>query len=245
MNYKLEASVGNNFTTVAEKAKEIATARMTVVEFDFNEVVCLVNQKTNLEWLYRDYSNAWTMEWKIVGPDCLLEYNKKTQLELEKRTKINDEKRAKEDEEYRKKEAIEKEAFELKVVGIEIDLKDQEGWNKSREANKSSYGKASLDYAEGWAKLMQVEIARQLEKMKKLKHKTSPRFIQNVIGSCAKKTSHELGFLGITGFMYGCAVNILSQTWVHGEELRKWHNKDYGHEGDGVVNPALLSISTK
>jgi len=48
--------------------------------------------------------------------------------------------------------------------------------------------------------------------------------------------------MGITGFMYGCAVNLLSQCWKHGEELRKWHNKEYGHEGDGVVNPAVFTI---
>lgn len=26
------------------------------------------------------------------------------------------------------------------------------------------------------------------------------------------------------------------------EELRKWHNKEYNYEGDGVVNPAILTI---
>ena len=106
-----------------------------------------------------------------------------------------------------------------------IELKDIEGWNKSREANTDPYGKAALDYAEGWAKLMQIEISKG-----------------NKLVSVAEKTSHELGFMGITGFMYGCAVNLLSQCWIHGEELRKWHNKEYGHEGDGVVNPAVLTI---
>lgn len=228
MNYKLETMAGDSFDNVSEKAKEIATEKKLIVEFDFNEVKCLVDSSTNLEWLYRDYSNSWTMDWKIVGPDCFSVYGKKTQEKFERLTKIKEEKAAKEELEYRNKEKKEREAFELKVKGIEIELKDKEGWDKSREANKSSYGKCTLDYAEGWAKLMQSEIS---------KGKT---VIQR-----AKETSHQLGFLGITGFMYGCAVNILSQTWVHGEELRKWHNKDYGHEGDGVVNPALLSISTK
>ena len=47
---------------------------------------------------------------------------------------------------------------------------------------------------------------------------------------------------GITGFMYGCAVNALSQLWEYGEELRKWHNKEYNYNGDGVVNPAILTV---
>ncbi len=52
------------------------------------------------------------------------------------------------------------------------------------------------------------------------------------------------------GFMYGTAVSILSQTWKHGEQLRRWHNKEtqIGNEGDianekgGTLNPALLTI---
>lgn len=50
--------------------------------------------------------------------------------------------------------------------------------------------------------------------------------------------------------MYGCAVSILSQVWIHGEELRRWHNLDsqIGTEGEkanesgGVLNPAVLNI---
>lgn len=59
----------------------------------------------------------------------------------------------------------------------------------------------------------------------------------------AEKTSFEMGFLGTTGFMYGAAVSVLSQCWKYGEELRKWHNKEYNHEGEGVVNPAILIIN--
>ena len=226
MNYKLDTSCGNTFTDVAKNAKEIAIEKQVTVEFDFNGVQCLVDSSTNLDWLSRDYSNSWTMEWKTVGTNCVEKYDAKTQAEFEKRTKIKEEKAAIEAEEYRKKEAAEKAVFEVKVKGIEIELKDSDGWNKSREANTDPYGKAALDYAEYWAKLMQVEIANG-----------------STIIECAERTSHELGFLGITGFMYGCAVNLLSQTWKHGEELRKWHNKEYNHEGEGVVNPAVLTIS--
>ena len=58
----------------------------------------------------------------------------------------------------------------------------------------------------------------------------------------ADSTSHEADTEGITGFMYGCAVNALSQLWEYGEELRKWHNKEYNYDGEGVVNPAILTI---
>lgn len=58
----------------------------------------------------------------------------------------------------------------------------------------------------------------------------------------AERTSHEADTEGITGFMYGCAVNILVHVWVYGEELRRWHNHEYDYDGDGVVNPAILTV---
>lgn len=228
MNYKLDTSAGNNFSTVSEKAKQIAIEKDTTVEFEFNGVKCLVDKNTNLEWLYRDYSNSWTMDWKVVGADCLPTYEPEVQEEFEKRSKAQAEKRAIEDAAYRAKEAKEKKDFEAKIKGVELELSDAEGWNKSREVNSDGYGAAALDYAEGWAKLMQIEIA---------KGKT--------VAECYDYTQKGLGFLGITGFQFGCAVSVLSQTWKHGEELRKVHNKKYGvsEEKKGTVNPAVLTLS--
>jgi deoxyribonuclease V len=48
----------------------------------------------------------------------------------------------------------------------------------------------------------------------------------------------------------GCAMSILSQVWVHGEQLRRWHNLktqirnegEKANESGGVLNPALLSL---
>lgn len=226
-NYKLDASAGSNFTDVSKKAKQIAKEKGVTVEFDFNGVQCLVNANTNLDLLYRDYSNSWTMEWKTVGADCVENYSADVQADFEKRSKIREEKRAKEEAEYRAKEAKEKKEFEAKVQGVELELSDADGWKKSREVNSYGYGGAALDYAEGWAKLMQIEIA---------KGKT--------VAECYDYTQKGLGFLGITGFQFGCAVSTLAQTWKHGEELRKVHNKKYGvsEEKKGTVNPAVLTI---
>lgn len=229
MNYKLNTSAGNNFSTVSEKAKQIATEKNVTVEFEFNGVICLVDKHTNLDWLYRDYSNSWTMDWETVGANCLPEYSPEVQAEFERRTKLREEKRQQEEAEYRAKEAKERKEFEAKVEGVELELSDVDGWTKSREVNSDGYGGAALDYAEGWAKLMQIEIA---------KGKT--------VAECYDYSQKGLGFLGITGFQFGCAVSILSQTWKHGEELRKVHNKKYGvsEEKKGTVNPAILSVGS-
>lgn len=222
---KIEADPGSRFEQVAIEAQLQAEIHNTLAYFEFNGVKCFVNKDTNLELLNRDYSNSWTMDWKQVGPNCSEAYQPEVQAEFEKRSKEQAEKRAIENAEYRAKDERERLAFEESVKGIEIELSNHEGWKISRKKNSDPYGKAALDYAEGWAKLMQIEIS---------KGKT--------VRQCAEYTQKGLGFLGITGFMYGCAVSVLSQTWKYGEDLRKWHNKEYGHEGEGVVNPAILTV---
>lgn len=91
--------------------------------------------------------------------------------------------------------------------------------------SKDPYGYGVVKYARRWAKYMQQLITEG-----------------KTINEIAEKASHDCDIEGITGFMYGCAVSALAQSWKYGDELRRWHNKDYGYEGDGVVNPAVLTI---
>ena len=103
----------------------------------------------------------------------------------------------------------------------------EELWTEGLANNQDSYGRAVYRYAERWAELMEKEIER---------------FDVDWAKSSFERLSHEADTEGITGFMYGCAVNILSQVWKYGDVLKEWHNKQYNYEGDGVVNPALLTI---
>lgn len=99
--------------------------------------------------------------------------------------------------------------------------------------SSDGYSRGVVDYAERWACLM--ERAMQAG---------------SSIADCAESTSHEADVDGITGFMYGCAVQALSQFWIHGPELRRWHNSKYlsadeveaAQESGGTVNPAILTI---
>ena len=113
----------------------------------------------------------------------------------------------------------------MKIVkGKEQEYKD---WY---EKNNDQYGRACFTYAERWAEMMEEKIkASEDDEMK-------------VIVDNAKQLSYEADTEGITGFMYGVAVSILSQCWEYGECLRKWHNKDYEYDGDGVVNPAVITV---
>jgi hypothetical protein len=106
-------------------------------------------------------------------------------------------------------------------------------WNRFVVSNDDPYGSACVNYAKAWAEKMETMIAGGA-----------------TIETCAKKASHDTDTEGITGFMYGCAVSMLAQCWKHGEELRRWHNRDtqIGSEGDranetgAALNPALLTI---
>jgi hypothetical protein len=123
---------------------------------------------------------------------------------------------------------VAREVFDLITKDVDIELVDVDAFNEWKAKNTDDYGTVIFEYAVSWAKLMQVEMSQG---------KTIPE--------CAEKTSFQLGFLGITGFIYGAAVTILSACWKHGEALKSWHNKKYNHEGEGVVNPALLTIKAQ
>jgi hypothetical protein len=228
MNFKLKTSGGDSFDNVSKRALELAIAKNITVEFDFNSILCIVNMRTYLDGLYRDYCNAYIMEWKEVGPNCKISYDADTEIELHTRKLAAAKKRKDEEIAYDQKIKIEKAAFDEKVAGVQMEFKDENAWIEGKMKNTDPYGACVYEYAEGWAKLMQVEINKG-----------------NKLIDCAEQTSYQLGFLGITGFMYGAAVSVLSHCWKYGEDLRKWHNKEYNHEGNGVINPAILSIKSK
>ena len=114
-----------------------------------------------------------------------------------------------------------------------MEFKDEALWMKCKANNTDPYGGACVRYAERWAGLMETKMAGGA-----------------ALADIAKATSHEADTEGITAYMYGAAVSMLSACWKHGEELRRWHNRDtqIGTEGEranesGVVlNPALLNI---
>jgi hypothetical protein len=228
---KLETYAGDTFNEVANSAKALAFAHNTTVEFDFNGIRCLVNESTDTDLLYRNYSDTHIMEWKEVGPVCLPEYDDATAAELKTRRDASDKRQQAAQKEYDEKCAKEKATVEAVTgnVVLLIHSDKQKDYEKYVATNSTDgYSRVVIDYGEQWAKLMQVEIA---------KGRTN---IADIADECQK----PLSYLGITGFQYGCVVKGLAHFWVFGEELRRWHNKEYGVSEDkaGVVNPAILTI---
>jgi hypothetical protein len=120
------------------------------------------------------------------------------------------------------------------IASVAMKVSDDQAWDDFVRRNTDPYGAGVVRYAERWARLMQARMADGSK-----------------LEDIAKQASHDADNEGVTGFMYGCAVSMLSQTWEHGEELRRWHNLDsqLGAEGEkanatgGVLNPALLCVS--
>ena len=109
---------------------------------------------------------------------------------------------------------------------MKIKAGQEKNYAKFRETNSSDpYSYAIVRYMDKWAELMEEEISNG----------------KSVV-EIADATSRAADTEGITGFMYGAAVASLAEFWEHGEELRKWHNKEYDYDGEGTVNPAILTI---
>ena len=119
---------------------------------------------------------------------------------------------------------------DIKDFKIKEDQRDN--WEEGLKNNTDPYGREVYNYASRWANLMEERMASGLS-----------------LKTIAKDTSMEVAN-GITGFMYGCAVSILSNCWEHGEELRRWHNIDTqimnegekANESGGVLNPAIINL---
>lgn len=92
--------------------------------------------------------------------------------------------------------------------------------------SRDGYSLAAVQFMGRWADLMEAEMASGA-----------------ALPDIAERTSCQADTALITGFQYGCAVSGLAQFWVHGEELRQWHNQKYSYEGPGEVNPAVLTLS--
>lgn len=106
-------------------------------------------------------------------------------------------------------------------------------WALGLANNQDPYGNAVYRFASEWATRMEAGLNKGAA-------------LEDIADDCGRAADDE----GITGFMYGAAVSVLSQAWRHGDALRRWHNlkMQIGTEGErandsgGVLNPALLNV---
>ena len=228
-----DAMVGSEITRTIEAAIELASDDANGVEFEFNGVTVHVNSNSNPVLLYREWNRAMRAGHKgPVGPYPAAELTAKELADDAEITAAIEARQRASQQEYMLEMAARRATAERKLEGDRgLRLNDPEGWEKTRIATHEPYAVAILTYAERWGRLMQVELANG-----------------NNLADIAKSCAYEADIEGITGFMYGKSVAVLSQFWIHGEELRRWHNASYGEQGKranekgGVINPAVLTI---
>lgn len=214
-------------------AELIRRAQTEPVQTEFNGVTIYANADSDVDLLYRDWDRA--MSGYIASPVGPYPAPQLSAAELAHDAEIkhqNELRWAEQDRVWREERAREKAEYEAAIAGSPAMERDEAEWRKGIAAQKGAgYGLAIYDFAETWARLMQKQISAGQS-----------------VADCAESCSSlaDKGY-GITGFMYGCAVSILSACWKHGEDLRRWHNlktqiRDEGekaNESGGVLNPAL------
>lgn len=91
---------------------------------------------------------------------------------------------------------------------------------------KDVYSTGVISYAERWCDMMEQRIDKGMS-----------------VDCAATETKYIADTEGITGFMYGCAVNTLCKFWEHGDELREWHNQKHNYDEQGAANKDTPTIS--
>lgn len=180
------------------------------VSFEFNDVDISVKSDSDAELILRDFHRAMSSYiGKQVGP---YPSEQLTEEEVASDAAIEAENEARRQERQAKSDAkvnTKREATKARLAEAPVmEFSDEEAWKTYVTANAADgYGAACVRYAEMWARLMQLEVANGAN-----------------LSDIADATSLEADIEGITGFMYDMAVSILSQSWIHGEQLRRWDN---------------------
>lgn len=109
-----------------------------------------------------------------------------------------------------------------------VEVTDEAAWAAWMEStSESDYGRAIVAYTKAWARLMQQRIndGEQLEN----------------IAEHTSRIADPPGPNEMTLLMHGTAVEALVLHWKYGEQLRKWHNAQYGmgEDFEGIVNPGI------
>lgn len=79
---------------------------------------------------------------------------------------------------------------------MKLKAGQEAAFEAAKANNQDGYGSCIYRYAEKWADLMEAQVATGA-----------------AVGEIAKETSHAADVEGITGFMYGAAVSVLSAFW--------------------------------
>ena len=103
------------------------------------------------------------------------------------------------------------------------------------DKNTDGYSRACVVYTERFADMLEIEYVKAINVP-----------MSKILELYGDKFSHDADIEGATGFMVGVSINILSQCWEFGKDLKVWWNTKYGQpDAEGTVNPACMTIGVK
>jgi flagellin-like hook-associated protein FlgL len=200
--------------------RQLDKSSSPVVTQELNGIEVYIEQTSNVDLIMRDLRRA--QKHYIIGPVGPHPAETLTEQELASDTETeaeNIKKAKKANAAYMAKAQVKRDAFDAKMLTApEIEIVNIEAWQSTKDKSPDGYCDGIVAYAEWWARLMQVEIANGKQ-----------------LADIADAASHEADIEGITGFMYGAAVLILSKVWKHGEDLRRWHNLKTQIRNEGEI----------
>ena len=110
---------------------------------------------------------------------------------------------------------------------------EKENWEKFVQNNQDPYGSACVNVSKRVMELLD-------EHEGELEEGYYPNL--NTPHGLICKADDDIKAGGITGYMAGVVASAVSNFHPRGEEFRKIWNSKHNHEGEGVVNPAILNI---
>ena len=117
-----------------------------------------------------------------------------------------------------------------------MKLKNKELWDNFVESNQDPYGGCCVNVARRVMELLDEDPTPL--------HPGYHPDIHTAHGLICK-ADEDIKAGGITGFMAGAVAFMISQCHERGDEFKKVWNNHHNHDGDGVVNPAVVTIETK
>lgn len=93
----------------------------------------------------------------------------------------------------------------LEEAPTEPTWRDKAAWDTTLANNQDGYGRACMDYAHLWARLME-----------------GAHVDGKTVADVADDLSRLADVEGITGYQHSAAASMLSQWWAHGDALLAW-----------------------
>lgn len=128
-----------------------------------------------------------------------------------------------------------------------MQLSDVKRWQEAEAVNTGPYGRAVVTFARAWAEAMERRLAAL----------PSP-FVEHAVELVAGPAMDDARRLrppseGLTGFQFGCVIDLLAAAWPRGKELQRWHNAcmappdeaNRASDAGATINPALLTVDVR